>query len=103
MRSQSFDFAGLELEHEIGGESRAVAPDGLIEAAGGHTVEGGQVRVDDDLVAADHEDALGDPRGADGEVAGVGHGPMRWPRSAKKAHCWRFSRQFALDLIAQSR
>ena len=58
---QGRGFLAREAE-EVVGEAVAVAAHLLVQALGGHAVELGEVRVDHDLVAADHEDSVGDAR-----------------------------------------
>jgi hypothetical protein len=45
------------MKHEIRREASEVAPDLLVEALGGHAVEHGEVRVEHDAPAAQHDDA----------------------------------------------
>ena len=58
-------LGATELEDEIDGKALGVALDLLIQPLDGHPVERGEVGIDHDLVAADHEDLPGDARGDD--------------------------------------
>ena len=60
MRPQSGGLGGGELEHEIRGEAVEVAPDLLVEALGGNTVEGGEFGIQEHALAAQDEDGAGD-------------------------------------------
>jgi hypothetical protein len=52
LRPQSGGLIRGELKREILWKPGSIAPDLLIEALGGHPVEGGQIGIDDKPVAA---------------------------------------------------
>jgi hypothetical protein len=52
LRPQSRQLFSRELEHKILGKSLTVTPDLLVEALGGHLVEGGELGIEQHLVTA---------------------------------------------------
>ena len=74
----SFPLADRELEHEVGREPVQVALDGLVERHGGNADELGEVRVDDDPLAPDDQDRLGDSL-VEHERGGFGWHPSPLP------------------------
>jgi len=60
LQHQSRVLGGGELEHEILGKALVVATDLLVEARGADPVERCELGIEQDLVAAEHEDRLRD-------------------------------------------
>ena len=63
MRPQSEKLLFGKLKHEICREAFQIAPDLFVEALGRHTVERGQIGIDDDLLPAQQHDGLRDVLG----------------------------------------
>ena len=59
---QSLRLGAGEAEHEVIGEARGVALDLLVQALGGDAVEGGEIGIEDDALAAQDKDRVGDVR-----------------------------------------
>ena len=62
-RPQSGPLFGGQLDHEVFRETLPIALDRLKQHFGGDAVECGQVFIEQDLVAAEHEDRLRDVLG----------------------------------------
>jgi hypothetical protein len=56
LRPQEVEFRSGQLEHEIAGESFAVALDSFVQALGGDSIHTRQVGIQDDPLAADFAD-----------------------------------------------
>src|SRR5258706_9874841 len=73
MRPQVAKLMGFELEHEVPRKSAAISPNLLVQPLGFDGVEKGQVGIEDDLVAPQHEDGSFDALGW--QEGRIGH---RW-------------------------
>ena len=59
-RSQSQPLGGVELEHEIHGETRPIALHRLDQCPGLDSVEGGEFGIEQHALAAQDQDRAGD-------------------------------------------
>ena len=57
---QRLVLGAVETEHEIFGKALGVALDPLVQPLGADSVEGGEIGIEDDALAAQDEDCAGD-------------------------------------------
>ena len=66
MRSQVIDLPRGELEHEILGKTLGIALNGLVQAAGAHTIDRRQVAIENNPMTPQEKDRAGDALGGKG-------------------------------------